>query len=62
VDRISQWRRESRDKTILSEFEWLAQEIMNLDRAMVRDPVGGETSREDAREVLGYESQRAIRT
>jgi hypothetical protein len=62
VDRISLWRHEARDKTILSEFEWHAQEIMKLDRAMVRDPIGGETSRDDAREVLGYESQRAIRT
>jgi len=58
VDRISQWRREARDQTILSEFEWLAKEILKLDRAMVKDPVGGETSRDDAREILGYESHR----
>jgi hypothetical protein len=54
VDRISQWRAEAHDHTILSEFEWLANEIMKLDRAMVKDPVGSETTRE----VLTYESHR----
>jgi hypothetical protein len=61
VDRIVKWRTEAQDPTLLREFEWLAQEMIKLDRRYTRVPNRVDTDREDAREVMGYESQLVVR-
>ncbi len=62
VDRITQWREEAHDPSILLEFEWLAKEMMRLNHIMVHDPIGAQTTHEDSSEVMGWESHLAERT
>jgi len=61
VNRIAQWRADAHDPSILREFEWLAKEMIKLDHQMVRDPIGAETTHDDAQEMMGWESQLAER-
>ncbi len=59
VDLVARWREESHDPQIFREFEWLAKEMMQLDRSIASSASGPDTTREDARDVLESESRLA---
>jgi hypothetical protein len=57
VDRVARWRTESRVPLIFAQFEWLVREVEKLDRSAVGPALGGDRSREEARDTLETESQ-----
>ncbi|MGA9838831.1 MAG: hypothetical protein WBF81_04460 [Thermoplasmata archaeon] len=62
ADRIARWREQSHDPLVFAEFEWLAKEMVRLDRSVMRGPPGAETSAEDARDVIDSDSRLPARS
>ncbi len=56
VDLIERWRREERDATIFREFEWMAKQMLALDRRLGGEGETEAISLDHARVTLGYES------
>lgn len=56
-DLIGRWRKESHDPLIFAEFEWLARQVMELDRRATGGPTDPQTAITDARTVLEGESR-----
>jgi hypothetical protein len=55
-DLVGRWRRESNDPMIFAEFEWLAKQMMKLDRRILPGAKIQRPAVEDARVVLDSEA------
>jgi hypothetical protein len=54
---IAKWRKEGHDPLIYAEFEWLAREMMEMDRRLLHQPTRAVSSLSDALYTMESESQ-----